>query len=354
MSVKLVFLLFALFLGTFSAEGQTCQHGGGPVKQNTIINYVRSLIKPLIPANLPGMQVKVDTGFSFTASQVILSAADFDTADMQLVQDNTVMFSLAGLKASVSLNWEISTGPNNSTSGTAQLTLDNCKGSTTAVVETDHFQNTAATFIIGDLQFTASNYPIIQPYWELFKPVVIDTLQREIPNLILEFNTEEIKTLVMPVVTGLEPVHIPPINQTVLGVYVGFTNLTISGIDFTAATMGRGNTNEVVFELTDMSALVTNGWEFRGLGIDKIGTGHISIISTSVSVYVGLGEDAQGEFTINLDNSKIVIGDLDIHIDGGDGVILNFLIAEFKPILIASIEASFQGVLCFLFNGIPS
>jgi len=184
---------------------------------------------------------------------------------------------------------------------------------------------------------------------------VIDVIQREIPNLFLEIDTQEIKSLIFPIVQSLEPIRIPDQNMTVGFVYGAFTNMLLSNIDFQAATMGRGqNDNEVVFELIQVSGLINNDWEFKALGIDDTGTGNITLSSTTISITVGLGEDSQGEFTVNLDTAKIDIGSINIHVDGGGSTILNFLISNLTPIVVTAIENTFQIIVCILFNGIPS
>jgi len=131
--------------------------------------------------------------------------------------------------------------------------------------------------------------------------------------------------------------------------------MTLTDIDFSAATIARGDAdNEVVFELMGVTALITNDWEFSAFDMDKTGSGHIMVNQTSVKVSVGIGEDEKGEFTVNLDNASIWIGSLDIHVDGADGTIMNWLISELEPLLIDTIESYFQVVVCILFNGIPN
>jgi len=345
---------FFLFLITFLVLTQSCQHAGGPVKQSTIIDYLKSLIVPFIPINIPSIEFRLEGGFYFNISKAAVEKFDISSANMQLTKPNTVLFTLQGLVASLRFDWRINES-GKVTNGTAQLDLLNCKGSTTTFVQTDHFDNIDATFVIGDLTFQTSNQPVIQPYWDLFKPVVVDTLQREVPNIILQFNTNEVKRLVYPIVKSVEPVHVPDKSVTVLGVTGGFANMTLNNIDFSAATLGRSTSdNEILFELTKVTALITNNWAFSGFGVSKSGSGHVLVNETTVRVWVGIGEDDAGEFTVNLDKADIVIGDLDIRVDGGNEVILNWMISEFKPLLIDAIESSFQVVVCVLFDGIPN
>jgi len=324
------------------------------VKQSTIINYLKSLIEPYIPISIPSFEVRLTTGFVFNVSKMTLQKFNVSSADMRLTKPNTILFTLLGLGGSLRFDWRLEESGKVS-NGTAQLDLINCKGTTTTLVQSDHFNNIDSTFVIGDISFQTSNQPVIQPYWDLFKPVVVDTLQREVPNLITQFDTNEVKTLVYPIVKSVEPVHVPDKSVTVLGVTGGFTNMTLSDIDFSAATLGRGTAdNEIIFELTKVTALVTHNWQFSGYGLSKSGSGHVMINETTVRVWVGIGENEGGEFTVNLDNSEIEIGNLDIHVDGGDTVILNWMISEFTPLLIEALESSFQVVVCMLFDGIPN
>jgi hypothetical protein len=331
---------------------QQCQHAGGPVRQSTIINFIKTIIEPYIPYHIPGIDIEIDSGFGFKAENIYLKSLTFTAANIQLSQPYTVLFSLSGLVSSLSLDWTLTNSGNVST-GSALLGITNAQGSITAFVEQDYFKNVASTFVVGDLTLTTSNQPVIEPYWELLKPIVVDLLQREIPNLFLEIDTQEIKSLVYPIVQSIEPIHLPDQNVTLAGAYGAITNMTLNGIDFDAATMGRGGTvDEVVFELLDVSALINNNWELRALGFDDSGNGYIQINSTTIMVSVGLGEDSQGEFTVNLDNAKIVIGGLSIHTNAP--TILNFLIQALEPLIVAAVQSTFQTIVCILFNGIPS
>jgi len=160
-------------------------------------------------------------------------------------------------------------------------------------------------------------------------------------------DTEEITTLVFPLVHGMEPVHIPDKKMTVLGTHVSITNMVLKNIDFASATMGLGGTdNEIIFELLQMTALITNNWELStALGyIDWKGSGHILVSQTSVSVTVRIGQDNLGELTINLDDSKFSIGGLQIVVDG-DHAMLNLLISELERLLVPAIEAIFKVVV---------
>jgi hypothetical protein len=344
-----------LFLSLVFAQEQ-CHHAGGPVKQATIIHYLKELIQPNLPYHIPGIEVDIENGFSFKAMNIYLNELDFTDAAVQLVQTNTVLFMLDELKVSLGLNWEIHTASDNKTTdGVANLNITNAKGSITAFIEPNYFKNTNATFVVGNLVFTTTDQPFIQPYWNIFEPIVVDVLQREIPNLFLEIDTTEIKELVFPIVKSLEPIKIPDQNATVGFVYGAFTNMILNNIDFASATMGRGaNDNEVVFELTAVSGIITNNWEFKALGIDDTGDGTIILNSTTILITVGLGQDSAGEFTINLDNAKIDIGGVYIHVDGGGSEVINFLISYLTPIVIGAIEDTFQIIVCILFNGIPS
>eukprot|EP01123_Difflugia_compressa_P011953 TRINITY_DN4950_c0_g4_i4.p1 TRINITY_DN4950_c0_g4~~TRINITY_DN4950_c0_g4_i4.p1 ORF type:complete len:360 (-),score=72.01 TRINITY_DN4950_c0_g4_i4:29-1108(-) len=352
MHIPMLPVAFILLLQLFTFR--CCEHAGGPVKESTIINYLKEVVQPYIPYNLPSIEIDISNGFKLNMSNGVITSLNFNTATVRLTKPNTVLFDLSGLTGDGTFDWIVinSSGTN---TGTAQLVISNCKGTITAVVEPDQFKNVAATTVVGALTFQSSNQPVIQPYWEILQPLLVDTLQREIPNLILSIDTSEIKSLVYPIVRGLEPIHIPDVNVTVLGVYGGLSNLLLNGIDFESATMGRGVAdNEIVFELTQLSALITNDWEFRALGIDKKGSGHIMLNQTTVSVTVGVGEDSSGEFTVNLDTSKLSIGGLEIHVDGGDSGIVDWFLQEIQPILIDTLQASFQVVVCLLFDGIPS
>jgi hypothetical protein len=308
----------------------------------------------MLPYHIPGVDIEIEGGLGFKATNVYLQQFQFTSANIQLLQANTVYFTLSSLTAGLALNWELHDG-GNSTTGVATLNLTNCQGFITAYIQPDYFQNVNASFVVGDLVFKTTDQSFIEPYWELFKPVVVDVLEREIPNILLEINTKEIKSLVYPIVQSVEPVHIPDQNMTVGLIYGAITNMILTGIDFEAATMGRGvNDNEVVFELIQVSAVIDNDWEFKALGIDDKGDGNITITSTTISVTVGIGQDNLGEFTVNLDNAKINIGSLTIHLDGGGSDILNFLIQYITPLVVDAIQNTFQLVVCILFNGIPS
>jgi hypothetical protein len=335
---------------------QECKHAGGPVKQSTIINYLRELIQPNIPFHVPGIEIDIENGFSFKAQNIFLNELNFTTANVQLIQANTVLFSLKDLELSLGLTWTIHTvSDNKTTNGVATLNITQSQGSITAFIEPNYFKNVNASFVVGNLIFTTTDQPVIEPYWDLFRPVVIDVLQREIPNLFLEIDTTEIKSLVYPIVKSLEPIKIPDQNVTVGFVYGAITNMLLSNIDFASATMGRGmNDNEVVFELTQVSGIVTNDWEFKAIGIDDTGDGTIILNSTTILITVGLGDDDVGEFTINLDNAAINIGGVYIHVNGGGSDVLNFLISYLTPIIVNAIESTFQIIVCILFNGIPS
>jgi len=347
--------LLALF-ACLVLEVHPCSHAGGPLSQSALLNYIKNVVRPILPLKLPAVQVSISGLFSFGATNLLLGGININNANIQLTQPNTVVFGMDGFNGAIDMDWTLVAGQNTSV-GKATLGLVNCKGSITAQIEPDHFKNTNAMFAIGDVTFQTTNQPAIQPYWNLLKPIVVDTLQRELPNLALQFDTEQIKALVFPIVQSVEPVHIPDLNKTVLGVYGGFSNATLHDINFQVATMGRGSAdNEALFELTGLSATITNSWEFKApFGIDMRGTGHITVSQTSASITVGLGVDQNtGDFTINLDAAKISIGNLDVAIDGGNNVVINFIIAQLEPLVVTTIEAVFQVVVCVLFNGIPN
>jgi len=266
------------------------------------------------------------------------------------------MFNLQGLTVSITLNWEIDNFNGGNISGKAILNMTNSQGTLTALIQEDYFQNTNATFLIGDLQFLTTDQPDIEPYWLVFKPVVIDFLQREIPNFFLEINTQEIKDLIYPIVLTLEPIKIPDQNISTSYISGALTNMILSNIDFQTATMGRGLAdNEVIFELIGVSAFISNHWVVSSSLFQQNGTGEIYINGTTVSVIVGLGEDGLGEFTINLDDAKISIGGCIITLDGGiTGQILNLFIGSITPYVIQAIESTFQIIVCLLFNGVPT
>jgi len=57
-----------------------------------------------------------------------------------------------------------------------------------------------------------------------------------------------------------------------------------------------------------------------------------------------------------LDDSNLSIGGLEVVIDGSgiDKTIINFLIRQLSPLVVMTIQDTFEIVICILFGGIPS
>jgi len=347
--------VIVLFLTLLVAPALSCNRPGGPVPQKSLDNFVKNVVQSLLPAHLPDWSLVMKDVIKLDVTEVTIVSAGFNSAGVSLPQPNHLVVKANGLEASLHLRYTIVESSGKHLRGSAILGVSGTELSITNDITPSSFRVTDASFHIRDLTLKATDQPAIEPYWKLIRPVIIEVIETAVPTFLKRaLSTHEIRVLVLPIIHSLEPIRLPDVNQTLLGITGSFTHATIGKIDFTEATLERGaNDDEVALALTGVTAFAQNRWEFKDsiLGIDKNGTGSIDILGTSVQITIGLGKTANGSLTVNLDSSSLVIGPLNITLHGTvDDKVLNWLVAALEPLVALAIQNTFQAVLCLLFD----